>query len=129
LTKVLKKEVTLSVSKGHNDSDEDEDMTKNDAFMTQMRDKLETCSLNSDSSEQLSDYLEAYTFRPLQKEGTPDSSEGQYTAETIIEIEDTQGQLVAARALLDTSTVQRQKRENLQWGTHSLASSRQKERL
>jgi hypothetical protein len=59
-----------------NDSEDDEDMTKNDAFMTQMRDKLETCSLNSDSSEQSSDYFEAYTFRPLKKEGTPDSSGG-----------------------------------------------------
>jgi hypothetical protein len=73
LTKVLKKEVTSSASKGHNDSDDDKDMTKNDAFMTQMQDKLETCSLNSDSSKQSSDYLEAYTFRPLQEEGTPDS--------------------------------------------------------
>jgi hypothetical protein len=81
-------------------------MTKNDAFKTQMGDKLETCSLNSDSSKQSSDYFEAYSSRLLKKEGTPDNSEGQYTAETIIEIEDTQGQLVAPRALLDTGTTE-----------------------
>jgi hypothetical protein len=51
-------------------------------------------------------YFEAYKFRPLPKEGTPDNSEGQYTAETIIEIENTQGQLVAARALLDAGTTE-----------------------
>jgi hypothetical protein len=65
LTKVLKKEVTSSTSKGHNDSEDDDDMTKNDAFMTQMRDKLETCSLNSDSSEQSPDYFEAYISKPI----------------------------------------------------------------
>jgi predicted aspartyl protease len=103
---VLKKEATSSASKGNNDSDDYKDVSKNDTFMTQMRDKLETCSLNSDSSKQSSDYFEAYTFRPVNKEGTPDCNEGQYMAETIIEIKDTQGQLVAARALLDTGTTE-----------------------
>jgi hypothetical protein len=49
-----------SAKKGNSNSDDDEDMMKNDAFMTQMRDKLETCSLNSDSSKQSSDY-----FKPI----------------------------------------------------------------
>jgi hypothetical protein len=46
-------------------------MSKNNAFMTQMRDKLETCSINSSSSEESSDYFEAYTFRPVNKEAPP----------------------------------------------------------
>jgi hypothetical protein len=70
-----------------------------------MRDKLETCSINSSSSKESSDYFEAYTFRPA-KPKEEDISEGQYTAETIIEIENRVGQFVVAPALLDTGTTE-----------------------
>jgi hypothetical protein len=61
--------------------------------MMQMRDKLETCSLNSSSSKESSDYFEAYTSRPA-KSKEEDISDGQYTAEMIIEIKNRVGQLV-----------------------------------
>jgi hypothetical protein len=102
LTKILKKK---SAKKGSSLSESDEDEVKNDVFMTQMRDKLETCSINSSSSKDASDYFEANTFRPA-KPKEEDSSEGQYTAEMIIEIENRVGQLVATRALLDTGTTE-----------------------
>jgi hypothetical protein len=103
LTKVLKKEMPeVHKQKGSStgtDSDSDDALVKNDAFMSQMHHKLETCSL----SEQSDDYFQAYTFRRV-KAKSNDVSEGHYMAETIIEIKDRLGQLVAAQALLDTGT-------------------------
>jgi hypothetical protein len=107
---VLKKEMpeVRKKQKGSStgtDSDSDDALVKNDAFMIQMRDKLETCSLSDNSNKQSDDYFQSYTFPPTEAKSN-DVSEGHFTAETIIEIEDRLVQLVAARALLDTGTTE-----------------------
>jgi hypothetical protein len=60
-----------------------------------MRDKLETCSQSDNSNKQSDDYFQAYTpFRPA--EAKSNDVLGHFTADTIIEIKDREGQLVAA---------------------------------
>jgi hypothetical protein len=109
LTKVLKKEMPeVHKQKGSStgtDSDSDDASANNDAFMSQMRDKLETCHLIDHSSKHSDDYFQAYTFRPTEAKSN-DVSGGHYMAETIIEIENRLGQLVTAQALLDTGTTE-----------------------
>jgi hypothetical protein len=68
---VLKKEMPkVHKQKGSStgtDSDSDDALVKNDAFMSQMRDKLETCSLSDNSSKQSDDYFQSYTFPPAEQ--------------------------------------------------------------